>query len=373
MGFALPSVGIFNWQRPEKRDGAASTGSSANMQTAVAVQKPRISYSQFVQHQHQQEKYAPGSIADLIERRIEAAEKPGARPIGDSQWYTYRRLQKAPIGAIQPGALKVVDILEHARERKAGGVLPQTTMGDITALGSVLRYAADVWELPDTGLQTVRRAKSQLHREQLIASSRKRVRLPTEDELERLFALFEQQNQRPKNKIDMVLMTQAEILTGRRISELTRIERQHVDVEKRTCWLYNLKNSKGKGYHAEFALIEGAWELFERRLAEIPNEPTARLFPFNPHSVQRALHDGEEGARHRRAAHARQPREGVRAPADEGLQPAAGEEGRLAAQRPEQLRHLRAHHGRGPAQGARGEPSVCGGCMNACHAHPARS
>jgi hypothetical protein len=101
----------------------------------------------------------------------------------------------------------VVDILEHARERKAGGVLPQTTMGDITALSSVLRYAADVWELPDTGLQTVRRAKSQLHREQLIASSKKRTRLPTEDELARLFALFEQQNQRPKNKIDMVLTT----------------------------------------------------------------------------------------------------------------------------------------------------------------------
>jgi integrase len=71
------------------------------------------------------------------------------------------------------------------------------------------------------------------------------------------------------------------VLLGRRISELCRIERQHINVEKRTYWVYDLKNSEGKGHHGEAPLIEGAWELVEAILAEIPNEPTARLFPYN--------------------------------------------------------------------------------------------
>jgi integrase len=111
----------------------------------------------------------------------------------------------------------------------------------------------------------------------------------------------------------MVLVLDGLVLTGRRISELCRIERQHVNVAKKDVLVYDLKNSKGKGHHGEAALIEGAWELFERRLAEIPNEPTARLFPFKARpaaSVRRRRRSACRRASRSlpQPAHARQPR-----------------------------------------------------------------
>jgi hypothetical protein len=42
-----------------------------------------------------------------------------------------------------------------------------------------------------------------------------------------------------------------------------------VDVAKRTCWVYDLKNPKGKGESAEFPLLGRAWEIVAERMREI--------------------------------------------------------------------------------------------------------
>ena len=231
--------------------------------------------------------YAPDSIADWIERFIADRSQPGWRMIGVSQKYTLLRVQRSPIGGKHHAELKAVDFLSHCKARVAAGVKPQTVMQDMTYLSGVLKYAFEIWEIDtsEVALKAYRKAVPQLKREQLIGKSHPRTRLPSDDEEDRLRSYFAQPPKKPrKDVIDMVLVMDGELTTGRRISELCRIERQHVNVEDRTCWIYNLKNAGGKGYHAEFALIEGAWELFDRRLKEIPDEPTARLFPYNPKS-----------------------------------------------------------------------------------------
>lgn len=229
------------------------------------MEKPRIKY---------------GTLAWMIERYITEAQQPGGRPLGVSHYYTLRTVQRSTLGAVTHADLKPIDFIDYCKARRAKAIKPQTINHDMTYTSGVLKHAVQVWEMDDHGLEMYRKAKPQLVRQQLVSKSEQRDRLPTADELSRLRAFFVEQNKRPKNRIDMVLVMDAELVTGRRISELCRIERQHVNVEKRTCWIYNLKNSKGKGFHAEFALIEGAWDLFERRLAEIANEPAARLFPF---------------------------------------------------------------------------------------------
>lgn len=253
--------------------------------------KPRVNYAEIFSKPATPQ-FTDGTVAWLIQKYIDECSQPGSRPIGTSHRYSLLLLQRAPIGAKQHTELKPVDFLDHCKARRSGAfkakrggpVKPQTIMQDITYLSGVLKYAFEVWEMPETGLAAYRRAKPQLLKQQLIGKSVARDRLPTDDELARLRALFIEQNKRPQNEIDMVLVMDGELVTGRRISELCRIERQHVNVEDHTCWIYNLKNAKGTGYHAEFALIEGAWELFERRLAEIPEHPEARLFPFNSKS-----------------------------------------------------------------------------------------
>lgn len=220
------------------------------------------------------------SLAWLIQKAIDESHQPGGRAFGLSKGYTLRRLQKAPITAKIHTALKPTDFIDHCKARRAAGALPQTIQQDMTYLSGILKHAFEIWEMPNAGLLAYKKAKPELDKQQLIGKSEPRIRLPAEEELAQLRAYFTEQNENPRTKIDMVTVMDAELLTGRRISELCRIERQHVNVEKRTCWVYNLKNAKGKGYHAEFALIEGAWELFERRLAAVPINPQARLFPW---------------------------------------------------------------------------------------------
>jgi integrase len=242
------------------------------------------------------------TIAWLIGKRLDEARMPGARRIGESQEYTYLRLQKAPIGKKPHYKLKVVDFVEHCRSRRATGVLPQTIMQDFTALASLIRHAVEVWELPDSGLVAIKKAKPQLIREQLIGKSIPRNRRPTPEELRFALELAAVEDARPRNKILMVPTIEFSYTAARRISETCRITRKDVDVEKRLCTVRDLKNPNGKGYHDTFPLLGRAWEIVEQRLKVIPDEPDARLFPFNSKSCSarytmmkiklRALHPG---------------------------------------------------------------------------------
>jgi integrase len=244
---------------------------------SLSTDKPRLSYTQFIA-QHQAAR--PHSIGAVCRWRIEEANKPGARALGDSLFYTVRRLSREAIGE-KALPLTTQDLMDHGRSRIAAGVTPATVNSDITALRGTVRDYVDAHELPEKWLQVFDSAKRRLQKEQLIGSSKARERLPLVEEIALLRELFTRQNAHPLTITDMVAVVDAETIMGRRISELCRIERQHVNVEKRTCWLYDMKNSKGKGYNGEFALIEGAWELVAERLAVIPNEPTAKLWPFN--------------------------------------------------------------------------------------------
>lgn len=267
---------------PEPRIPARSRFADEIFETpAVLVLPARSKFADAVE-----EVYADGTVAWLIAEWVSQRTRPGSRGIGDSHRCVLRLLQRLEIGKKMFAKLRPIDFIEHCKDRIAGGVLPQTVMQDMTYLSGVLKYAFEILELPgaEETCKAYKKAKPQLIREQLISKSNRRDRLPTPDELARLRAHFTTENARKLNKIDMVLVMDAELVTGRRISELCRIERQHVNVEKRTCMVYNLKNAKGKGYHAEFALIEGAWELFERRLREIPDSPDAKLFPFKSKS-----------------------------------------------------------------------------------------
>jgi hypothetical protein len=244
----------------------------------VAVSKPRVVYSAFKAAQQPQDQQH--TIAGACRWRIEEATKLGARALGDSMFHTLRRLSKEEIGA-KALPLKPQDLTDHGRARIAGGVKPATVLQDITALRGTIRDYVDANDLPTAWTDVFEKAMRRLLKEQLVGPSAARVRLPLVEEIDLLRKHFAEQNQHPLTITDMVVVVDAGLLTGRRISELCRIERQHVNVEKKTCMVYDLKNSKGKGYHGEFALIEGAWELFAERLAAIPTDPSARLFPFN--------------------------------------------------------------------------------------------
>jgi integrase len=303
MCIALPAHGISNRQPTEKDIAAASTERAAMTEVAVAP-KPRVSYSAFIAAQKpvavQKPQHRQHSIAAAIQWRLDESIKPGARKMGDSWAITLRFLQRQPIASKQIPELIAQDFVDHCRDRIAAGRKPCTANHDITAFRSAISDYIESNDLPGEWLMVFKKAKRRLNKEQLIGKSTPRTRLPTLEELHLFREHYAKQNEHPLCFTDMVLVLDGLVLTGRRISELTRIERQHVDVAKKTYWVYDLKNSKGKGHHGEAALIEGAWELFERRLTEIPNEPTARFFPFEAKTCsQRAT----KAKKHLMAAH----------------------------------------------------------------------
>lgn len=227
-----------------------------------------------------------GTVAWMIERYITESNQPGGRPILASQFYTLKTVQRHPIGGVWHMALKPLDFIDHCKARKVKGIKPQTIMHDMTALSGVLRHAVEVWEMDDHGQQMYRKAKPQLIRQQLIAKSVARDRRPTQEELDQLYALALKEDARPKNKILMAPIVRFQALSARRISETCRLRRGDVDMENKTCLVRDLKNPKGKGFHARFPLLGEVWEIVQERLRVIPDEPDARLFPYIPASVQ---------------------------------------------------------------------------------------
>jgi GNAT superfamily N-acetyltransferase len=290
MYIALPAYSFTTWQPTLPLISAAST-EAATME--VVVSKPRVSYSAFKAAQPQPQ-YQEHSVAFACQWRIDEAGKRGARKLGDSMGYTLRRMQREGIGAKLIPDLKPQDLVDHCRERIASGVMPATVNADATTLRSTLRDYVESNDLSHDWLAVFAKVKHKLRKEQLVGTSHLRDRLPTEDELVLLRAYFAKQNEHPNCITDMVLVLDSLVLTARRISELCRIERQHVNVETTTYMVYDLKNSKGKGYHGEAALIEGAWELFEQRLAAIP-DADCEAVPVQFQDVQPALHAREEG------------------------------------------------------------------------------
>lgn len=225
--------------------------------------------------------YVDGTLAALIERFIVESRQPGARKLGDSYGYTLRRLQRAPIAAKQHTALKPLDFIDHCKARRASGVLPQTILQDMTALCGVLRHAAEVWEMPDTGLAAYRKAKPLLMRQQLIAKAQSRDRRPSADEIERLLAHFDEQAKDPRTKVPMRTIVEFSLVSARRISETCRLRWGDVDAEKRLCLVRDLKNPKGKGFNDSFPLLGRAWDLVMAQPRRDPNDPDERIFPYN--------------------------------------------------------------------------------------------
>lgn len=224
------------------------------------------------------------TVSWVIRKYIEDSEQPGSRKMGDSQRYTLLRICRSEFGSKTLKELRPIDFVDFCKSRRATGVLPQTINQDATFLSGVIKYASQVWEVSEaeTALQAFQRAKPQLVKQQLIGKAQSRTRRPTEEELQQLFELFDQQDKHHCTKVPMRQVVEFQIASGRRIGETCRLRWGDVDFEKRLCLVRDLKNPKGKGFHEWFPLLGKAWEiLLERQKERIdPTDPDERIFPF---------------------------------------------------------------------------------------------
>jgi integrase len=202
-----------------------------------------------------------------------------------SKW---QRSKQAGLKALRDGPLAGEDavnltparLIEHVRQRRAGGAGPATCANDLVWVGVVLRAAKSVWELP-VDPNVVVTARSACRELKLVGKSRRRDRLPTYEELVLLDEYFTQREARERSEYPMRHIMWFAIYSARRAAEICRIERADNDVHEHTGLVRDAKHPKHKeGNHRRFNYTPEAWEIMEM-------QPTGSdyIFPFDEKTV----------------------------------------------------------------------------------------
>ena len=241
--------------------------------------------------------YPDGTVAAVIERYI--AEMNGTfsgkpiRMLGASHLYTLRRLQRMPIGAVQADKLSKHDVIEHCKTRRLT-VSAATINQDVTYLSGVLKYASAAWaECDKISAKAITKSRTFLLQNGYVGKSTPRTRTPTDEEIERLLAYFEQP---PKKLTACNICRMPDIIafalvSARRIGEICRITHADVDWEHKDehgnaapiYWVRDMKHpTKKKGNDKAFTLWPELAEIIRRQPRK---EGDDRIFPFNDKSV----------------------------------------------------------------------------------------
>ena len=248
------------------------------------MEKPKVSYADFVASLPKKPQRAAGTIAWIVQRYVD--EMAAVKPVGTSQGYTLGIVQRMPIGAIQWLELAHTDVIDFARQRIDSGVCAATVMQGVTYLAGALKYAGSAWKdcfgCSDTAVAT---AKPFLKKHGLISKSTPRDRQPQDDEIERLRSYF----RTPKShgfdrRLPMELMMDWQLASGRRIGESCRLLWADWDRENQTILVRKMKDPKNRDKNKLVACTTEAQamlvDLWEKR---DPAEP--RIFPVNAKSV----------------------------------------------------------------------------------------
>lgn len=243
------------------------------------LMKPKLSYAEFEAVQKKET-----TVAALIFRFI--AEMPSVRPLGLSHRLTLEKIARSWLGQIEGAALTKINIQDYCKERK--DICPATRGQYITYLAGVLKYASSAWaDCAVISARPIDDAKAFLKKNGFIGKSTPRERRPTADEIERLLALFAEQNKRPKNDIDMALLARWQIASSRRIGETCALLWGDWDRENHTILVRKMKDPKNKNKQKVVALPADAQAMLIELepLRKAPGNPAERIFPYNSHSV----------------------------------------------------------------------------------------
>lgn len=226
------------------------------------------------------------TLAALIGRFIDEMNGTngmvGIKPLGESHLYALKRLSTYDIAQKAASELKKQDFIDFAKWRRTT-VCPATANQDVCIIGGVLKYAGSAWEdCEDVSEAPISAARPLLMKYRLIGKSQPRDRRPTDEELERLTALFEHQNRNARTKVNMVPVVAFALVSSRRISEICRITWGDVDFENKVYWVRDLKHpTKKKGNDKQFILFPELERIILAQPRLDPNNPNERIFPFH--------------------------------------------------------------------------------------------
>lgn len=211
------------------------------------------------------------TIADLIKQYIRL--RSGTRPILDTstEHYTLKQLSRS-LGDRVASELTVDDLLGWAQMRKDEGAGPFTINGDLSKLGTVLRYT------DATALPVLANARPKLNYLRLIGGGGVRERRPEPEESTLILEwLAKEKGQKYAD------FAQFAAITAMRRGEICRILWDDIDHQKKMVLIRNRKDPRKKtGNDQWIPLLGQSWDLMMRQ----PKTDT-RIFPIHPQTISK--------------------------------------------------------------------------------------
>lgn len=221
------------------------------------------------------------TVADLIEKYTETISKSYGKTKAATMAMLIRELGKLKLSSLN--ALVLRDFIDRREEAGAGGV---TIAADLSYLSAILKWARHARQL-DVNERLALDARASLSHRGLNTRSAERSREPTDDELSRLYALWDNN---PRQTLPMSLLCRFALATGMRQGEICRLEIDDIDRDAKTIVIRDRKDPRVKqGNHQTVPLLSDAWAIVEPL---IEDRKSGFLFPYDERSVSAAFTRG---------------------------------------------------------------------------------
>lgn len=230
------------------------------------------------------EKTSLGHLIDLHIQDMADARKRIGRTKLEALLHLHRTIGETPYARIDRQF-----IIDFGRERARGGAGPVTVGMYVGWIKLVFAHASAVHEI-DTQLEPIEKGRLALKHLGLIGKSQERDRRPTQEELERLFAAFDNN---PWQRNPMTRIIQFAIGTAMRQDEICRITWSDLDVRARTVIIRDRKDPRDKyGNDQRVPLVDitgyDPLGLIEAQRA-IRTNADNRIFPYTSTAISAAF------------------------------------------------------------------------------------
>jgi integrase len=258
--------------------------------------KPKVTYAEFVaaQEVRTENTFAKGTVAWVVQRMIlDIASQESMKQLGVTHLYGLRAIQRMPIGSRKAAELKRPDFIEFVKWRRQE-VGAATANQTISMLRGAFKYASATWaDCEDLGgvVVEISAAMPYLQKHSLVSKSTPRTRRPTEEEIAKLLAYYEEHPGRVIRMPDIIAFA---LVSSRRISEICRITHGDVDYDTATYWVRDLKHpTKKKGNDKRFVLWPELVAIIKRQ-PRLTADPKERIFPFNSRSCSASYYEAKK-------------------------------------------------------------------------------
>lgn len=200
---------------------------------------------------------------------------------GRSKRADLARLLKADIATRALVQLRPTHLVEHVRERRAGGAGPATAGNDLTWLRVLYKVARPAWGIP-VDLRVIDDAIAHCREQRLIERAQQRDRRPTLDELDKILAWFTRGDGRQQLPMQEIVLFA--LFSARRESEICLLRRADYDREAGVILVRDAKDPRKRGVVLRVSVPPEARAVLERQ-----PDSGELFFPVNPRSVQAAF------------------------------------------------------------------------------------